>query len=74
MSRKSRKKKKGIYSHEKSRGIISLILVAAVMALIGVKSNRRLNSYGMGAARNIKRGLDLEGGVSITYQGTGDTH
>ncbi len=58
---------------KKSRGILSLILVAAVMALIGVTSIRGLNSYGMGAARNINLGLDLEGGVSITYQVKGDT-
>ena len=58
---------------KKSRGIISLILVAAVMVLIGVTTIRGLDSEGMGAARNINLGLDLEGGVSITYQVKGET-
>ena len=58
---------------KKSRGIISLILVAAVMVLIGVTTIHGLDSDGMGAARNINLGLDLEGGVSITYQVKGET-
>lgn len=58
---------------KKSRGILSLILVAAVMVLLGVTTIRGLNSHGMGAARNINLGLDLEGGVSITYRVKGDT-
>lgn len=58
---------------KKSRGILSLILVAAVMVFLGVTSVCGLNSKGMGAARNINLGLDLEGGVSITYQAVGDT-
>ena len=58
---------------KKSRGIISLILVAAVMVLIGVTTIHGLDSEGMGAARNINLGLDLEGGVSITYQVKGET-
>ncbi len=58
---------------KKSRGIISLILVAAVMVLLGVTAIRGLDADGMGAAKNINLGLDLEGGVSITYQVKGDT-
>lgn len=58
---------------KKSRGIISLILVAAVMVVIGVTTIHGLDSEGMGAARNINLGLDLEGGVSITYQVKGET-
>ena len=58
---------------KKSKGILSLILVAAVTVLLGVTSIRGLNSEGMGAAKNINLGLDLEGGVSITYQVKGDT-
>lgn len=58
---------------KKSRGILSLILVAAVLVLLGITSVFGLNSKGMGAARNIKLGLDLEGGVSITYQVKGET-
>ena len=53
---------------KKSRGILSLILVAALSVLLGVTTIRGLDSEGMGAAKNINLGLDLEGGVSITYQ------
>lgn len=58
---------------KKSRGILSLILIAAVMVFLGVTSIHGLNSKGMGSARNINLGLDLEGGVSITYEAVGDT-
>lgn len=58
---------------KKSKGILSLILVAALMVLLGVTTIHGLNSEGMGAARNINLGLDLEGGVSITYQVKGET-
>ena len=57
---------------KKSRGILSLILIAAVMVFLGVTSIHGLNSKGMGAARNINLGLDLEGGVSITYEAVGE--
>ena len=46
---------------KKSRGILTLILVAAVMVLLGVTAVRGLNSEGMGAAKNINLGLDLSG-------------
>ena len=58
---------------KKSRGIISLILVAAVMIFLGFTCIFGLNSWGMGAAKNINLGLDLEGGVSITYRAVGGT-
>lgn len=58
---------------KKSRGIISLILVAAVMILLGFTCIFGLNFWGMGAAKNINLGLDLEGGVSITYRAVGET-
>lgn len=58
---------------KKSRGIISLLLVAAVIAALGFITVCGLDGKGMGAARNINLGLDLEGGVSITYQAKGDT-
>lgn len=58
---------------KKSRGILSLILIAAVIAFLGVTTAHGLNSKGMGAAKNINLGLDLEGGVSITYEAVGET-
>lgn len=53
---------------KKSRGILSLVLMAALIALLGFTSVIGFGNYGMGAAKNIKLGLDLAGGVSITYQ------
>ena len=58
---------------KKSRSIISLIVILAVMILFGFTTIFGLNEKGMGSARNINLGLDLEGGVSITYQVKGDT-
>ena len=58
---------------KKSRGILSLILIAAVMVFLGVTTVCGIDLHGMGAARNINLGLDLEGGVSITYEAVGDT-
>ena len=57
----------------RSKGILSLILVVAVMILLGVTTVLGIDLNGMGAAKNINLGLDLEGGVSITYQVKGDT-
>ena len=37
---------------KKSRGILSLILVAALSVLLGVTTIRGLDSEGMGAAKN----------------------
>ncbi len=58
---------------KKSRGVLNLIVIAAVMVFLGVTTIYGLNSKGMGSARNITLGLDLEGGVSITYQAVGET-
>lgn len=53
---------------KKSRGIINLILTVAVICLLGFTSVVEFGATGAGAAKNIKLGLDLAGGVSITYQ------
>ncbi len=58
---------------KKNTGIVSLILTVAVtagllaLAAVGVGENKT------GAAKNIPLGLDLAGGVSITYQAKGET-
>ena len=57
---------------KKSRGIISLILIVALMVLLGYTTMFGLGPLG-GAAKYINLGLDLEGGVSITYQVKGET-
>lgn len=59
--------------NKKNKGIISLILVVALTVLLGYTTVVGLGSKHTGAAKNIKLGLDLAGGVSITYQAKGDT-
>lgn len=58
---------------KKSKGIISLILTAALIVLLGFTTVVGFGKGQTGAAKNIKQGLDLEGGVSITYQVKGET-
>ncbi len=56
----------------KKKGIISLVILLALLAggvytaIFGLDANKT------GAASEIKQGLDLAGGVSITYQVAGD--
>ena len=52
----------------KKKGIISLILMAVVIIFLGFTTAVGFGKNGTGAMRNIKLGLDLAGGVSITYQ------
>ena len=58
---------------KKSKGVISLILIAVLTGLLGFTAVCGWGKGETGAAKNIKLGLDLEGGVSITYQVKGDT-
>ncbi len=53
---------------KKSRGIISLIVTAVLIALLGFTTIVGFGKEHIGAAKNITLGLDLAGGVSITYQ------
>ena len=53
---------------KKNKGIMSLILVVIVGVLLGYTTLCGFGSGHAGAAKNIILGLDLEGGVSITYQ------
>ena len=53
---------------KKSRGVLVLALTAIVTALLIFTSAVGFGPTGTGAAKNIKTGLDLSGGVSITYQ------
>ncbi len=52
----------------KKKGILSLILTAVLIILLAYTCIVRFGPTGTGASRNIKLGLDLAGGVSITYQ------
>ena len=53
---------------KKNKGILSLILTAVLVVLLGFTVLVGLGETGTGAMKNIKLGLDLKGGVSITYQ------
>lgn len=53
---------------KKNRGIIVLILTVLVTAFLCYTAAVGIGPTGTGAAKNIKTGLDLSGGVSITYQ------
>ena len=51
----------------KKKGVLSLILTAALIILLAYTCIVGFGPTGTGAAKNIKLGLDLAGGVSITY-------
>ena len=53
---------------KKSKGIISLIVTVLLIALLGFTTIVGFGKGNTGSAKNIKLGLDLAGGVSITYQ------
>ena len=57
---------------KKSKGIISLILTVVLIGLLGFTCWKGVGSSHSGAAKNITLGLDLAGGVSITYQAKGE--
>lgn len=52
----------------KNRGIFSLVITALLIAGLGLAAIVGVGDSHAGAAKNIKLGLDLAGGVSITYQ------
>lgn len=53
---------------KKSKGIISLVVTVLLLGLLGFTTIQGFGSAQIGAAKNITLGLDLAGGVSITYQ------
>ncbi len=57
---------------KKSRGVIVMLLTVLVIGALGFTCINGVDSTGSGAAKNIKLGLDLAGGVSITYQAVGE--
>ena len=57
---------------KKNQGILVLILTAVLIGLLSFTSAVGFGKTGTGSAKNIKTGLDLSGGVSITYQAVGD--
>ena len=57
---------------KKSTGVIGLILAIAAIVGFGYIAMFGIGAGKTGSAANIKQGLDLAGGVSITYQVVGD--
>lgn len=59
---------------KKSSAALLLALVLAIMVGFGYIMVNGVDERGSGAIKNTKLGLDLAGGVSITYQAAGDTN
>ena len=57
---------------KKSRAVISLLLVAAISGLMAYTVLIGFGKGHRGSYHNIKKGLDLAGGASITYQAVGE--
>jgi len=58
---------------KKGTSIISLIILIALLAVFGIASVTGFDGQG-GVAQDIHLGLDLEGGISITYQAAEGTN
>ena len=56
----------------KKKAKISLALLAVITIFMAYTVTIGIGKTGMGAMRNIILGLDLSGGVSITYEASGD--
>ena len=53
---------------KKNKGILSLVVTVILIGVLGFTAAVGWGNDHTGAAKNIKLGLDLAGGVSITYQ------
>ena len=53
---------------KKNKGIVVLLLTAIITVFLCYTAGVGIGPTGTGSAKNIKTGLDLSGGVSITYQ------
>lgn len=57
---------------KKNRAIAVVVIMALFLGLLTFTAAVGFGPTGTGAARNITTGLDLSGGVSITYQAVGE--
>lgn len=57
---------------KKNQGILVLVLTVIVIGFLAFTTAVGFGPTGTGSAKNIKTGLDLAGGVSITYQASGE--
>lgn len=58
---------------DKKKGLLQIIVIIAIIGLCTFTTLVGFTKQHKGSAQNIKLGLDLAGGVSITYQAVGDT-
>lgn len=58
---------------DKKKGLLHLFIILVVIGLCTFTTLVGFTKAHKGSAQNIKLGLDLAGGVSITYQAVGDT-
>ena len=57
---------------KKSRAVLALVLTAVIVALMAYTALIGIGGGHRGSYHNIKLGLDLAGGASITYEAVGD--
>lgn len=57
---------------KKSKGIVVLLLTLILTVFFCFTAAVGIGPTGTGAAKHINTGLDLAGGVSITYQAKGE--
>ena len=57
---------------KKWQGVISLLVIVAVIGLLGYYAQAVITATANGGEDSLKLGLDLAGGVSVTYEATGD--
>lgn len=57
---------------DKKKGLLSIIIILAVIVFCGYTTLVGLGEHHKGSAQNIRLGLDLAGGVSITYKAVKD--
>ena len=56
--------------NSKVKGILQILLVVVLIAAFAFVAYRGIGSAHRGSAKNIRLGLDLQGGVSVTYEAT----
>lgn len=54
--------------NSKVKGVLQILLVVVLIAAFGFVAYRGIGSGNRGSAKNIRLGLDLKGGVSVTYE------
>lgn len=63
-----RKEKEIKNMNSKVKGVLQILLVLVLIAAFAFVASKGLGAGHRGSAKNIRLGLDLKGGVSVTYQ------